>query len=79
MANQLFFSVLMLATGIGIPVMATLSAAVGTRYGSPALAASVLFFVALSISVAFLFAETIRRIALLHVQEGVDTLPSVAA
>lgn len=56
MANQLFFSVLMLATGIGIPVMATLSAAVGTRYGSPALAASVLFFVALSISVAFLFA-----------------------
>jgi bacterial/archaeal transporter family-2 protein len=56
MANQLFFSCLMLATGIGIPVMAALSAAVGTKYGSPAFAASVLFLVALLISVAFLFA-----------------------
>jgi transporter family-2 protein len=56
MANQLFFSCLMLATGIGIPVMAALSASVGTKYGSPAFAASVLFLVALSISVTFLFA-----------------------
>jgi len=55
MANQLFFACLMLATGIGIPVMAALSATLGTRYGSPAFAASVLFLVALSISVAFLF------------------------
>lgn len=55
MANQLFFSCLMLATGIGIPVAATLSATLGTKYGSPAFAASVLFAVALSISVAFLF------------------------
>jgi len=46
----------MLATGIGIPVMAALSASVGTKYGSPAFAASVLFLVALSISVTFLFA-----------------------
>jgi len=46
----------MLATGIGIPVMAALSAAVGTKYGSPAFAASILFLVALSISVAFFFA-----------------------
>ena len=46
----------MLATGIGIPVMAALSATVGTRYGSPALAASILFLVALSISIVFLFA-----------------------
>jgi bacterial/archaeal transporter family-2 protein len=56
MANQLFFSCLMLATGIGIPIMAALSATLGTQYGSPAFAASVLFLVALSISVAFLFA-----------------------
>jgi bacterial/archaeal transporter family-2 protein len=56
MANQLFFSSLMLAAGIGIPVMAALSATLGTRYGSPALAATVLFMVALSISVTFLFA-----------------------
>jgi bacterial/archaeal transporter family-2 protein len=55
MANPIFFSCLMLATGIGIPVMAALSSTVGAKYGSPALAASVLFLVALSISVAFLF------------------------
>jgi bacterial/archaeal transporter family-2 protein len=56
MANQLFFSCLMLATGIGIPIMAALSGTLGAKYGSPAFAASVLFLVALSISVAFLFA-----------------------
>ncbi len=56
MKNQLFFACLMLATGIGIPVMAALSATVGAKYGSPAFAASVLFLVALSITVAFLFA-----------------------
>jgi transporter family-2 protein len=56
MANQLFFSCLMIATGIGIPVMAALSGTLGARYASPAFAASVLFLVALSISVAFLFA-----------------------
>ena len=56
MANQLFFACLMLATGIGIPVMAALSGTLGTRYGSPAFASSVLFLVALAISIAFLFA-----------------------
>ena len=55
MANQLFCSCLMLAAGVGIPIMAALSASVGTRHGSPAMAASLLFLVALSISVAFLF------------------------
>jgi transporter family-2 protein len=55
MANELFFSCLMLAAGVGIPVMAALSASVGTRHGSTALAACLLFLVALSISVAFLF------------------------
>jgi len=52
---QIFFAGLMLATGIGIPVMAALSASLGTRYGSSAFAASVLFLVALSISVVYLF------------------------
>ena len=56
MANQLFFSLLMLAAGIGIPVMAALSATLGAKYGSPSFAASVLFLVALVISVVFHFA-----------------------
>ena len=56
MANQLFYSCLMLATGVGIPVMAALSATLGAKYGSPALASSILFLVALCISVVFLFA-----------------------
>lgn len=55
-ANQLFYSSLMIATGIGIPVMAALSAGLGSRYGNSAFAASVLFLVALAISVIFLFA-----------------------
>ena len=65
MATQLWFSCLMLAAGIGIPVMAALSAALGARYGSPAFAASVLFLIALSISVTFLLA----------VEGGVRPLP----
>lgn len=56
MKNQLFFACLMLATGIGIPVMTALSATLGAKYGSPAFAASVLFLVALCVTVAFLFA-----------------------
>ncbi|HEX8962902.1 MAG TPA: DMT family transporter [Rhodocyclaceae bacterium] len=46
----------MLGTGIGIPVMAALSAAVGAKYGSPAFASCILFLVALTVSIAFLFA-----------------------
>jgi bacterial/archaeal transporter family-2 protein len=69
MANQLFFSCLMLVAGIGIPVMAALSATLGAKYGSPAFAASILFLVALTISVTFLFAaegglRTFPRISL---------------
>lgn len=55
MTKPLFFSCLMLATGLGIPVMAALSATLGAKYGSSAFAASILFLVALSISVVFLF------------------------
>ncbi|WP_051449063.1 DMT family transporter [Tolumonas lignilytica] len=39
-----------------IPIMAALSATLGSTYGSTAFAASILFWVALLISVAFLFA-----------------------
>ena len=67
MANPLFFSGLMLSTGVGIPVMAALSASLGTRYGSSAFAASVLFLVALLISATFLFA----------VEGGLKQTPSV--
>lgn len=56
MANQFFFAFLMLATGIGIPVMAALSATLGAKYASPGFAAVVLFLVALILSIAFLFA-----------------------
>lgn len=56
MTNQFFFAGLMLATGIGIPVMAALSATLGAKYESTAFASCVLFLVALSISVVFLFA-----------------------
>ena len=46
----------MLATGIGIPIAATLSATLGAKYQSSAFAASVLFSVALFISLVYLFA-----------------------
>ena len=68
MSNQLFYALLMLATGIGIPVMAALSATLGVKSGSPAFAASVLFLVALLISVIFLFA----------IESGIKSLPKIS-
>ncbi|PJI92519.1 transporter family-2 protein [Yoonia maricola] len=41
---------IMLAAGIGIPVLAALNAALGRHIGSPAVAATVLFVVAFAIS-----------------------------
>ena len=41
------YALLMLLAGIGIPILAALNAALGTRIGSPAAAATVLFLVAL--------------------------------
>lgn len=41
-----YHSAIMLAAGIGIPVLAALNAALGRLIGSPAVAASVLFIVA---------------------------------
>ncbi|XZG69650.1 DMT family transporter [Chitinibacteraceae bacterium HSL-7] len=65
MANPLFLAGLMLATGIGIPVMAALSAGLGARYESPAFAAAVLFFVALLIAL----------LALYGIEGGIRTVP----
>ena len=44
----------MLAAGIGIPVLAALNAALGQKLGSPVAAATILFCVALSVSVVTL-------------------------
>lgn len=41
------YALIMLIAGIGIPVLAALNAALGTRLGSPVAAASILFCVAL--------------------------------
>lgn len=46
------YSVIMLLTGIGIPVMAALNAQLGVRIGSPAAASVILFLSALLICVA---------------------------
>lgn len=40
------YAFIMLIAGIGIPVLAALNAALGTRIGSPAVAATVLFMIA---------------------------------
>ncbi|MEM1436137.1 MAG: DMT family transporter [Pseudomonadota bacterium] len=46
MTGNLGSSLIMLAAGIGIPIMATLNGALGSRLGSPAMAALILFVVA---------------------------------
>lgn len=48
MSPNLTYAAIMFAAGIGIPVLAALNAALGTRIGSPAAAALVLFLVALA-------------------------------
>ena len=49
MAN---YALIMLAAGIGIPVLAALNATLGRTIGSPAAAATVLFVIAFSVSLA---------------------------
>ena len=50
------YALIMLIAGIGVPMLAALNAALGTRIGSPAAAATVLFVVAFvtSLSVALI-------------------------
>ncbi|WP_375191868.1 DMT family transporter [Marinobacter sp.] len=64
MNNSLTYALLMLIAGIGIPVMATLNGGLGARLQSPALAATILFFVALVLAFSYLittegFPETV--------------------
>lgn len=47
MPTNLTYALIMFAAGVGIPILAALNAALGTRIGSPAAAATVLFTVAL--------------------------------
>lgn len=54
MPTNLTYALIMFAAGVGIPLLAALNAALGTRIGSPAAAATVLFTVALLASVAAL-------------------------
>ncbi len=52
------YATVMLAAGIGIPVLAALNAQLGNRIGSPAAAATVLFIVALCATAATLLLTT---------------------
>lgn len=51
--DTLRYAAIMLAAGIGIPVLAALNAQLGGRIGSPAAAAVLLFTVALTAAVAY--------------------------
>lgn len=48
MPSTTIYALVMLAAGIGIPILAALNAALGVRLGSPVAAAAILFVVALS-------------------------------
>lgn len=67
--DSLRYGALMLAAGVGIPILAALNAQLGQRIGSPVAAASVLFLVACAASLA-LAALTghVPRAAVLAVQ-----------
>ncbi len=65
------FAVVMLAAGIGIPILAALNAALGARIGSPAAAATVLFVVAFVAALATMVATSGPR--------ALATLPSQPA
>ena len=54
MSNNLIYSLVMLAAGLGIPVMAALNGALGAKLQSPALTVTILFSVGLIIAVAYL-------------------------
>ncbi|KKK92089.1 hypothetical protein LCGC14_2706420 [marine sediment metagenome] len=50
--DNLRYAAIMLAAGIGIPVLATLNAALGARIGAPVVASLVLFAVAFTVALA---------------------------
>lgn len=55
MNNTLSYSVIMLVAGLGIPVMAAMNGGLGARLQSPALAAAILFSIALLVTLSYLF------------------------
>lgn len=52
--NSTLYALIMLFAGVGIPIMAALNAGLGAKLQSPALAAAILFFVALTASLLYL-------------------------
>ena len=54
MNSSIFYSILMLFAGLGIPIMATLNSGLGARLQSPALAVAILLFVALTLAISIL-------------------------
>ena len=63
------YASVMLAAGIGIPVLAALNAQLGNRIGSPAAAATILFVVALCVAtLAMLFTSGVAALAQVPVQ-----------
>ena len=55
MTQNIQFAAIMIAAGIGIPILAALNASLGARVGSPVAAATILFLVALCSVVVVLF------------------------
>lgn len=55
MSASMNYAAIMLAAGIGIPVLAALNAALGQRLGTPIAAGTILFCVALTATVCVLF------------------------
>ena len=55
MNKTLIYALLMLAAGLGIPLMAVLNGGLGFRFGSPALTATVLFSMGLVLAIIYLF------------------------
>jgi transporter family-2 protein len=58
MSNHFGYAAVMFLAGVGIPVMAALNGGLGTRLQNPTLAASILLFVGLSLSLVLLFAHS---------------------
>ena len=55
MNNTVFYSLIMLIAGIGIPTMAALNSGLGSKLQSPALASAILLTVGLLIALVYLF------------------------
>jgi len=52
--NPIFYALLMLVAGLGIPVMAALNGGLGTKIQSPELATTILFIVSGALSIGYL-------------------------